>query len=221
MNCIDRMTSEQKRAYIRRNNLIAAVRKAYAKGELSDEAVRKLESEGIELEVKHRGTLMEERPDLLEEWDWEENEKRGLRPNEVSAGSGKIKACWKHWDEELKMWHRWETAIKNRVKGCGCSVCAGKKVLKGSNDLATKMPHIAVQWHPTKNGGRTAQDVGVSSEEPVWWRCPNCGHEWQQYIKARIKQYPKRPCPKCRKESPGFDTVDSTEERPAAQDKPS
>ena len=299
MDYTDRMTTEQKRAYIRRKNLLVAVRKAYAKGELSDKAMRKLESEGIKLEDNRHGTLLEERPDLLEEWDWEENEKRGLRPDEVTAGStqpacwkhwheeskmwhrweavivsrvgqghgcsvcagrkvlkgfndlatthpdlleewdweenekrglrpdevtaGSTQpACWKHWHEESKMWHRWETAIANRtLGGSGCLVCAGKKVLKGFNDLATKRPHIAAQWNPTKNDERTAQDVTAGAGGKFWWRCPNCGHQWKQSINNRIRQYPKKPCPECLEEPPGFDTINRTEERPDAQDKPS
>ncbi len=58
---------------------------------------------------------------------------------------------------------------------CGCPYCAGRKVLKGFNDLFTCMPEIAAQWHPTLNGTLTPYDVTHGSKKKVWWICEQ-GH---------------------------------------------
>ena len=94
--------------------------------------------------------------------------------------------------------HEWQAQINSRSRGTGCPICAGKKVLAGYNDLATKRPDIAEQWHPTKNGELTAQDFTAGSEKKVWWVCSKCGYEWEAQINNRTStKYAL--CPMCRK----------------------
>ena len=40
----------------------------------------------------------------------------------------------------------------------------------GVNDLATKRPDLATEWHPTKNGDLKPTDVAAGSEKKAWWR---------------------------------------------------
>lgn len=68
--------------------------------------------------------------------------------------------------------------------GRGCGVCDGKQVQRGVNDLATIHPHLAKEWHPTKNGELMPHDVTQGSHKKVWWKC-NKGHEWQVNIHNR------------------------------------
>ncbi len=51
--------------------------------------------------------------------------------------------------------HRWQAAVSARAGGSDCPYCAGRKVLAGFNDLATKDPTVAAEWDPTLNGGLT------------------------------------------------------------------
>ena len=46
------------------------------------------------------------------------------------------------------------------------------KIQKGVNDLATTHPELAGQWHPTKNGELTPEDVTASTSKKVWWYLP-------------------------------------------------
>lgn len=46
------------------------------------------------------------------------------------------------------------------------------RVKKGYNDLATRKPDLAAQWHPTKNGNLTPYDVAAGSDKKVWWLLP-------------------------------------------------
>ncbi len=128
-----------------------------------------------------------EHPDLMTEWDWEKNNNWGLNPNEITSHSGK------------KVWwicingHSFEATIANRVNGKGCPYCAGQKVWRGYNDLATVNPDLAQEWHPNKNVPLTPQDVTANSGQKVWWQCKK-GHEWQAAIGNRNQG---SRCPYC------------------------
>lgn len=58
-----------------------------------------------------------QRPDLLTEWDYEQNDSEGLFPNQLTCGSKKEA----HWICPLG--HRYKRAIKDRTSGKNCSVC--------------------------------------------------------------------------------------------------
>ena len=82
------------------------------------------------------------------------------------------------------------------LNGTGCPYCAGKKVLKGYNDLKTVNPTLAKEWNYEKNNGLTPEDVMPNSNKKVWWKCSK-GHEWQAMVINRNKG---RGCPKCYRE---------------------
>lgn len=125
--------------------------------------------------------------ELMTEWDWEKNNNWGLNPNEITSHSGK------------KVWwicingHSFEATIANRVNGKGCPYCAGQKVWRGYNDLATVNPDLAQEWHPNKNVPLTPQDVTANSGQKVWWQCKK-GHEWKAAIGNRNQG---SRCPYC------------------------
>lgn len=59
--------------------------------------------------------------------------------------------------------------------------------------LAECFPEVAAQWHPTKNGNLTPQDVAPFSNKRAWWLCPH-GHEWSAIINSRSQG---SRCPYC------------------------
>ena len=93
-------------------------------------------------------------PDLAKEWHPKKN---NSKPSEVMPGAHK-KAWW-----ICSEGHEWEAEIKSRTTGVGCPYCCGKRVMKGYNDLATVNPDLAAEWHPTKNGDLTPEDVTEAS----------------------------------------------------------
>jgi len=110
---------------------------------------------------------------------WHPTRNGDLRPDQVSAGrNAKVWWCCKEG-------HEWEAAVSSRTsRGHGCSVCAGQTVLAGFNDLATRFPAVAAQWHPTRNGDPTPDQVLAGSNKKVWWLCGQ-GHEWEAAISNR------------------------------------
>ncbi len=132
---------------------------------------------------------LSENEDLMKEWDFEAN--KDLNPNLLTYGSNK-KVWWKcHICQG-----EWQATISDRTRkdSTGCPYCAGMKALKGFNDLETKYPNVAKQWHPIKNGYLTPSDVIGGSGKKVWWICSK-GHEYEQVIEKRVKH--PDSCPIC------------------------
>lgn len=139
--------------------------------------------------ITKKGSLLETHPELASEWDNDSN--GNLKPHMITSGSNK-KVFW----IGKECGHHWQATIANRVNGNGCPVCAGKKVLVGYNDLASKFPWIAMQWHPSLNGENIPTDFISNSEKKVWWLCPNCGHAYKASIYSRTIL--KTNCPLCK-----------------------
>jgi hypothetical protein len=129
--------------------------------------------------------LMTTNPDIAAEWHPVKND--DLTPSDVVAGSGK-KVWWKHTDPSCAFpgGHEWQAPISRRSSGGGCPACAvnAKSHLVGVNDMASTHPELAADWHPTKNGDLTPQNVRANTSKSIWWKHadPACvvpgGHEW-------------------------------------------
>lgn len=130
-----------------------------------------------------RGSLAEERPDLIKEW----SEKNEFSPFNVSCGSHK-RAVWV-CDKK----HEWSAVIKNRtINGSGCPYCNNRAVLEGFNDLATIHPELISEWSERNESLKITQ-VSEFSNKKAWWRCKN-GHEWHALISSRSDGH---GCPYC------------------------
>lgn len=126
-------------------------------------------------------------PHLLEEWDLERNTGEDLHA--LVPGSGKS-AWWK-----CSLGHSWSAPIRVRTqKKTGCLYCSGQRTLAGFNDLASQLPELAAQWHPTKNGELSPDKVHNGARESVWWQCSK-GHEWKGSIYDRKLR--QSGCPYC------------------------
>ena len=132
-------------------------------------------------------------PSIAEQWNYDQN--GSLLPTQVSAYSNK--RVW--WRCELG--HEWQSIISTRTSAnSSCPYCTGRKVLPGFNDLATKEPLVAKQWHPTRNGTLEPSMVTVGSNKRVWWQCSD-GHEWKAVIYSRTGA-DKCGCPVCAGKKP-------------------
>ena len=125
-------------------------------------------------------------PDIAAQWHPQKN--APLVPTQVAPHS--TRRAW--WICELG--HEYQSPIRQRTSGSGCPYCSGKKALPGFNDLATKYPKLAEQWHPELNGELTPEMVTVGSSKRVWWQCPK-GHVWKTMIAYRTGK--KSGCPYC------------------------
>ena len=110
---------------------------------------------------------------------WHPTKNGDCTPDQVLAGTN-AKVWWR-----CEQGHAWEATVSRRTRqSTGCPVCTGRKVLTASNELATRFPDVAAQWHPTRNGDLRPDQVSAGSNEKVWWRC-DLGHEWKAVVSSR------------------------------------
>lgn len=128
-------------------------------------------------------------PEIAKEWHPTKN--GDLTPKNVKSGTSKIV-----WWICKKCGYEWKRSVRMQVKTkTGCPFCCGRALVRGVTDLATTFPDIAKEWHPTKNGNLTPEDVIAGSHKKVWWKCKKRGHEWQAFVYCRTKEH--QGCPKC------------------------
>ena len=127
-------------------------------------------------------------PNLAKEWNYKRN--LGLSPQEITQGSNK-KVWW-----VCQNGHEWEAVISSRNRGNGCPYCSGRKLLSGMNDLATVYPLIAEEWNHEKNGDLLPSQITSRNNKKVWWKCRECGYEWETRIVHRANGH---GCPVCSK----------------------
>lgn len=132
-------------------------------------------------------------PQLATQWHPTKN--GNLTPQDVAAGQTVI-VTWL-----CDKGHNWEEKPYVRTRNApeyisGCPYCAGQRVWAGYNDLATTHPELAAQWHPTKNGELTPQQVSRGYRQKVWW-LGECGHEWQARPNNRTNTEHPSGCSVC------------------------
>lgn len=127
-------------------------------------------------------------PKLSMQWHPEKNGE--LTPNDVTARTSK--RVW--WKCEQGNDHEWKASISDRNNGGGCPYCLGRRASK-LNNLTVSHSKLAKQWHPSRNGGLSPQDVTAGSGKKVWWSCTeNSEHEWHTSIHNRTRG---SGCPYC------------------------
>ncbi len=116
-------------------------------------------------------------------------------PQLISPGSNK------KFDWRCPLGHLYTQSVNQRVNGQGCSICAGKKILKGFNDLETKFPEVAKEafgWNPA--------EIFAGTHSKMTFKCAN-GHFYKAIVKDRTTK--RSGCPQCSKHGfnpgkPGF-----------------
>jgi hypothetical protein len=128
----------------------------------------------------------------------------GWDPSTVTSGSGK-KLIWK-----CSLGHYWEATVSHRSKGSGCSVCDGKTVLFGFNDLKSINPELAKEadgWDPSS--------ITSKSGHRKPWIC-KLGHKWDAAVRHRANG---TGCPYCngQKVLIGFNDLKTTHPKTAVE----
>ena len=122
-------------------------------------------------------------PDIAKTW----SPKNLKTPSEVSSKSN-AEVLW-----ICENGHEWKARIADRTEGHGCPYCAGQKVWKGFNDLATTHPDLIPEWSE-RNKDLDPEAITYKNRSNVWWHCSKCGNEYQAVVYARANG---RICPFC------------------------
>lgn len=127
---------------------------------------------------------------LLNEWDFEINDKNGYTPDNITTGSERPL----YWS--CSNGHKFKMDIYNRLRRRrGCPYCNGGKLSKGFNDLASQNPEILKDWDYNKNDV-LPDEIFQHAKRKVWWKCHKCGHEWEATVCRRTTNI-QTGCPKC------------------------
>jgi hypothetical protein len=130
-----------------------------------------------------RKPISEEHPRLLKEYNYEKN---NINPSSITSSCGK-----KVWWKCLKG-HEWQAKVCNRTRGRNCPYCSGKKACK-DNCISTTHPNLIKEWHPTKNGETTTNDITKGSDKKYWWLCES-NHSYLCSVSNKVLG---RGCPYC------------------------
>lgn len=134
-------------------------------------------------------------PSVAAEWHVAKN--LPLTPSVVRPGSNRI--VW--WQCTRNPNHVWQVRIFARTgQTSGCPMCSGRRRTK-DNSFANKFPHIAAEWHPTRNGKARPEQFAATSEFKAWWQCAQESHEWQTLIRSRTARRSANGCPACARKS--------------------
>ncbi len=129
-------------------------------------------------------------PRLAREWHPDKNGE--ARPDDVGPGCS-LKVWWRCRRDPT---HEWlATPASRTTRARGCPACA-HKVVTPKTSLATLFPDFAREWHPTRNGDLTPDDVTAHSDRKVFWQClRDPTHAWPAAIDNRTRQ--GDGCPIC------------------------
>ncbi len=122
-------------------------------------------------------------PDVAKTW----SPKNDMKPSDVAPSSNK-NVLW-----ICERGHEWKARIADRTDGHGCPYCAGHKVWKGYNDLATTHPDLVLEWSD-KNEDLSPEAITYKNRSTVWWHCDKCGNDYQAVVYAKANG---RICPFC------------------------
>lgn len=134
--------------------------------------------------IRKRGSLQDKYPDVAKAWHPTKN--GDLSPSDVPPRTNQ-KVWWM-----CSRGHEWIQTIHNRTRGSGCPDCYAenrgdiirKALLKKRGSLAKHYPALIDEWHPTKNGDLTPNDVTSRNNMKIWWICEN-GHEYETMVANR------------------------------------
>jgi hypothetical protein len=126
---------------------------------------------------------------------WHPTKNGELKPQQVRPGSSK-KVWWK-----CNEGHQWRAPVCDRtINKTGCPYCVGKFVTPETS-LKAMHPSLARQWHPTRNGDLTSDQVRPGSNKKVWWKCDK-EHEWKATVVRRCARGDGCPCCSGRRVTP-------------------
>ena len=139
-------------------------------------------------------SLASEYPALAEQFDLEAN--APITPDAVPPGTMN-----KYWWKCDVCGYKWHASVNQRLAPRGCKPCgvkrraAARSLPTPGSSFADLFPEVAKEWHPTRNGDLTPDQVRPASNKEVWWQCAR-GHEWLARIASRREFGRCGECPK-------------------------
>ena len=126
------------------------------------------------------------------------SDKNTFSPSKVAAGSRRkftfvCPDCGQEFESKIF------SVVRSVMNGnTGCPVCAGKKIVSGINDLATKCPMAATMW--SNKNACSPSEAPAGSHKKAVFVCPDCGQEFESSICNVVNSlmHYRTGCPVCR-----------------------
>lgn len=136
--------------------------------------------------MKEKRVLAFERPDLIEEWDFDKNESI-CAPDEITVGSN-VKVWWK-----CKKCHResFESVKIHAQRKNGCMYCRTQR-------FAEAYPDLLKEWDFEKNVDIDPYTVAAHTSLKAFWICPKCHGSYYMQISWRTDEKKAVGCPYCK-----------------------
>ena len=145
--------------------------------------------------ARHRALMINKRPALLSEWDFDKNTKLGIDPSLVFATD-----MTRVWWICRQCRYSWQSSIRNRVRGHDCPACGRKRSCKEKKNptfedsLAAHSRDLLSEWDYQKNNGIDPRTVYYGTRTKVGWVCKKCGYKWDASVSNRVNG---KGCPAC------------------------
>lgn len=128
-------------------------------------------------------------PELVSEY----SSRNPLSASHISAKS------WKDvWWSCGRCGYEWQTSPAAKGYGRQCPKCEGQVTEK--NNLAALYPNLARQY--AARNLLPPDQIKARTKDMVWWKCPQCSHEYPARPYSRI--YRSDGCPACAAEMPAY-----------------
>ena len=132
--------------------------------------------------VDNKPTLTQSQHPAMMEFDFERNQKAGLDPNNITAGSNKM-VHWICTNCPKGQPHLYMASPSRRIGlSRGCPYCAHKRACI-CNSLQSLFPALAAEYDSAKNGA-DPQQVLPGSQKKAFWKDAS-GHTWEQSLFRR------------------------------------
>jgi rubrerythrin len=128
-------------------------------------------------------------PDLMLDWNWQAN--KGLNPTKLMR-TNSVNVAWKCH----VCGNEWITALVTRtLHDSGCPVCRDRDRVERGSLMVERYPDVASEWNFIKNRSIDIMAISQYSDTKVWWRCRECGYEWEARVRNRTNG--RTGCPRC------------------------
>lgn len=128
-------------------------------------------------------------PEVAACWDNERN--FPLTASDVTYGSGK-----RVWWKCPTCGYLYQREINVRIRYNSCPKCHPTSVIKGTNDLATVAPYLALEW--SSENVLTPAEISANTHTKYKWICPDCGSTYTASPHHRMQG---TGCPYCKRSS--------------------
>ena len=124
---------------------------------------------------------------------WHPSRNLPTTPSSIKNVSG-FRAWWKCLNPDCE--HEWQTSVANRTSGkrTGCPKCSraqrrivhsGAQVAEPGESFGDLHPDLLDEWNFDRNQELDPFRLKPASSTRAWWKCRECGHEWQTTIGLR------------------------------------